>query len=133
MPLTYYIASSRSYFTQSEMNSFDFCTDKTENKRIYTDYHTSRYLSAYAGKRTTSNINPIINPTDEIQKSYMLFRKNHLDKRDRLSFTIGKTGFMGINRSYTKEELLNKENVLEQCFAENKIYDNNENLIFGIN
>lgn len=127
----YYIASNRTYFTQSELHSFNYCTNKTDNRRIYTDYTASRYLSAY-GKKATSNITPI-KTSSEIQKSYLLFRKNHLEKRDRLDFTIGRTGFMGISKSYTKEELLNKENVLELCFSENKIYDNNENIIFGVN
>jgi hypothetical protein len=39
---------------------------------------------------------------------------------------------MSTSRIYTKE-LLEKENIIDYCFEENKIYDNNDNLIFGVN
>lgn len=127
----YYITSNRCYFKQSELHSFDFCSNKTENRYIYTDHETSRYLSGYAGNKATSNITPLKVPSTT-QKSYLLFRKYHLEEKDRLSFTIGRIGFMSTSRIYTKE-LLEKENIIDYYFEENKIYDNNDNLIFGVN
>jgi hypothetical protein len=119
--------TNRTYFIESELSSFKFCIDKTSrNNNIYTDYETSRYLSSYAARKSSSSLESIENPL-KIKNGYFLIRSNHLAERNQLIFTIGISGFMPKTIAIYKKDFNQKLTTFD---IQNKVYENGGALVY---
>lgn len=123
-------SSYRTYFKQSELDSFSFCLNKTNKETtIYTDYLANRYLSSYAQLNSSASNDPLENPSLALG-NYLLLRSDHLQERGRLNFIIGKTGFGGTTKTYTLDSFYNKY-ISENLKKQNKIFENNTGIIYN--
>jgi len=123
-------SSYRTYFKQSELDSFSFCLNKTNKETtIYTDYLANRYLSSYAQLNSSASNDPLENPSLALG-NYLLLRSDHLQERGRLNFIIGKTGFVGTTKTYTLDSFYNKY-ISENLKKQNKIFENNTGIIYN--
>ena len=124
-------SSERRYFTKSELYSFDFCMNKTnQSVPIYTDVKSTRYLKDYAARKNTSYSSDAIDNLIKLNNSYFLFRKNHFEERNSLTLISGSTGFAYKYKIYTKDDFYNLDinKKLENNYVQ--IYDSFDNIVF---
>jgi len=113
---------NRKYFTNNELNAFDFTETYGIDMTIHSDYFSERYFYGLTDFHTTSTVSPL--HKESMREGYFLFRKKELKSRDQLKFPIQTgAGFMGKSVVYRPTDTPEIKTLWE---PEIKLYDSGE-------
>ncbi len=110
---------NRQYFTESELAAFSFADEYGQDILYFGDYASCTYIEKRLGMTVRQTFD-VFDP-ESIKSGYMLFRKQELQSRGRLGFTIwGQDGSGDQEYIYLQGSDLDLQSLWEQ---EHKIYD----------
>jgi len=110
------------YFSNSELNSFDFCDKYVSNKyQVYSDYFVYRYMESLLKIKTSCSID---GPKFITDNTYTLIRDRELDSFGTLFFLEEYAEGRGFADSIMADVSYKDKYFTEIWSQQNKIYDN---------
>ena len=113
------MGENRQYFIESEVAAFSFADEYGQDIFYYGDYPSNRYMKEFLGMPVAQTLD-VFNP-ESITIGYLLLRKQELESRGQLGFTIWGQGESEEQEYiYRNTDELDLQALWEQ---ENKIFD----------